>query len=146
MLIENSVKNGCKNLYLYPKSFKTIFKPNWNLMSIFRRGPENPSILTFSNINLIKTITNLLAISKNHWKNGWKNLFPPSYLWYELKMIFLSNVTFPSWPSKFAKPIFRQYQSHKNNDLPWSGKSVNHNFRQYQSNRNDVKFTFSLEI
>ena len=37
-------------------------------------------------------------------------------LQYGLKMKFISDVTFLSWPGKSVNPNFRQYQSHRNND------------------------------
>ena len=46
---------------LHPKLFKIIFKPNSYLMSISRRGPVNPSIPNFDNINLAETTTNVVV-------------------------------------------------------------------------------------
>ena len=45
-------------------------------------------------------------------------------LWWDVKIIFLSDVTFPTWPSKSVKP----------------------NFPQYHSNRNNTKYNYYLEI
>ena len=64
MLIQNSVSNGYKNLYLNPKPFEITFHSNSHLMSIFSGGQANPSTVTFSNISLTKTIKNLLVVSK----------------------------------------------------------------------------------
>ena len=52
------------------------------------------------------------------------SVFGRSYLWYELQIIFLSDVTLPRW----------------------SDKSVNHNFRQHQSDKSNGKFACCLEI
>ena len=60
-------------------------------------------------------------------KNGCTNLlplFPRLCFWSEMKIIFLSDITFPSWPCK----------------------SVNSNFVQYQSDRDNNKFNCCLEI
>ena len=45
-------------------------------------------------------------------------------LWWDVKIIFLSDVTFPTWPSKSVKP----------------------NFPQYHSDRNNTKYNYCLEI
>ena len=44
-----------------------------------------------------------------------KSLFP-LYLWYELQIISLSDVTFLSWPGNSVKLNFLQYQSDRKND------------------------------
>ena len=86
-MIRNSIKNGCKNLCLYPKSFKIIFKPNSYLMSICRRGQVNPSTYTFCSIDVTRTmaywcsqkefpyyetiIRNLERVFKLFWNTIW---------------------------------------------------------------------------
>ena len=55
-MIPNSIKNGCKNLYLHPKSFKITLKPNSYLMSVWRPGPVNPSTHTFCYIDVAQTM------------------------------------------------------------------------------------------
>ena len=69
-----SIKNGCKYLYFHPKHFKITFKSNSHLMSISRVGLVNPSIPTFPNLNLTKTLTNLLVAWKFTEKD-YHNLF-----------------------------------------------------------------------
>ena len=55
-MIRNSIKNGCKNLYIHSKSFKITFKPNSYLMSICGRCPINPSTHTFCIIHVTQTM------------------------------------------------------------------------------------------
>ena len=55
-MIRSSIKNGCKNLHLYPKSFKVTLKPNSYLMSTCRHGQENPSTYTFCSNDLTQTM------------------------------------------------------------------------------------------
>ena len=68
------IKNDCNNLYLHPKLLKITLKLNSYLASIFRRGPVNPSTPSFPNINLTKTMTNLLIVWKMTEK-GYNNLY-----------------------------------------------------------------------
>ena len=106
---------------MHPKSFKITSKSNSSLMSISRRGPVNPSILTFPIINLTKPIKSLLLLRKS-LKNGYNKLY---FLLYTFDMNYkASDVTFSSWPAK----------------------SVNPNFQQQQSDRNNAKFNCCLEI
>ena len=49
-------------------------------------------------------------------KNGCYNLYFHPYNTDEREIILLSDVTFPSWPSKSVNPNFRQYNSYRNND------------------------------
>ena len=49
-------------------------------MSIYRHSPVNPSTPIFPNINITKTIKNLLLISKITAKWLQKSLFLPLYL------------------------------------------------------------------
>ena len=64
LLLGNLVKNGFKNLYFHPKHFKSPFKSNSYLISVSHPGPVNPSTPTFPNINLTKTMRNLLVAGK----------------------------------------------------------------------------------
>ena len=66
----NLIRNVCKNLYLHPKPLKVTFKSNSYLMPISCRGPVTLSIPNFPNINLTKTLTNLLVV----WKMTEKGL------------------------------------------------------------------------
>ena len=91
-MLGNSVKNGCKNFYLHDKPFKFTLQANSYLPPIFRRGPVNLSTLTFLNINLTKTIGNLL-VSKVTEK--WLQSQFTSYLWWEIKNHFLICRHFP---------------------------------------------------
>ena len=59
---------------MHPKSFKITSKSNSSLMSISRRGPVNPSTLTFPIINLTKPIKSLLLLRKS-LKNGYNKLY-----------------------------------------------------------------------
>ena len=61
LVFSKITKKGCINLYLLPKVFHGSSKSNSYLMSISRRGPVNLSTSTFGNINLTKTVTDLLA-------------------------------------------------------------------------------------
>ena len=54
-------------------------------------------------------LRNLLVTLKINKKRPQKSLFPPLCLRYELQLIFLTDVTFSSWPDKFVNPIFLQY-------------------------------------
>ena len=83
------------------------------LMSISRRGPVYLSTPTFSNIILTKTIKNLLF--QKSLKKCCNNLyfhliyiFYIIYLLYKLKVIFLCDITFPSWSGKSFNPNFPQ--------------------------------------
>ena len=83
----NFNKNGCKNLYLYPKSSKITFKPNSYMMSICWRGQVDPSTYTFCSIDMIRTmaywcsqkvvayyeniIKNLERVFKLFWNTIW---------------------------------------------------------------------------
>ena len=107
---------GHHNLCLHPKFLKIIFEPNPYLKSISCRSPVNPSTHTFPNNNLTRTIKNLLVVSNITEKWQQEFLFTLVYLWYELEIILLSEVTFPSWPGKSINPNFWQYQSDRNND------------------------------
>ena len=116
MFLKNSIKISCKNLYYNPKPFRIIFKSNSYLMSVSHRGPVNPSASTFPNINITKTIKNLLVISKIIKKWLKNSLFPSSNLWYEFQIIFLSDVTLPWRHGKSVNPNFRQCQFDRHND------------------------------
>ena len=119
-MLKNLIKNGCRNLCMHLKPFKIIFKPNSYLMSIFRRSPVNPSTRTFPNINLTKTIKNLLGVSKII-ENSCNNFY------FHLYTIDMSYKSFSYLTSS-------------------SVKSVNPNFRQYQPDTKNGKFNFCLEI
>ena len=110
--IRNSIKNGCKNLYLNPKLLQTTFKLNSYLMSISRCGPVTPSIPFFPSINLTKTIKNFFVVLKITEKSLFSSLCP----WWELRTIPLSDVTLPLRPGKFVNPNFWQYQPDRSND------------------------------
>ena len=106
LLLENWIKNCWINLYLRSNSFKSTFKPNSCLISISRCGLVNSSTHTFANINLIKTMANLLGMRlekdiitarKMTVIISISNLIP--LIW--VKIIFLSDLTFPLWRGKF---------------------------------------------
>ena len=63
LLFQMSPKNGCNNLYYHPFSLSKGNKLFSYLTSFSRRGPVNPSTPNFPNINLTRTITNLLVVS-----------------------------------------------------------------------------------
>ena len=79
LFLGNSIRNDCKNLYLHPKSFKTIITLNPHLMPISCRISVNPSTPTFPNINLARAIRNLLFIGKITEKLLQKSAYPPLY-------------------------------------------------------------------
>ena len=106
MFLGNSVKNSCKNLYLHPRSFKIIIKSDSYLTSVSRRGSVTPSTPAFPNINLKKTIGNLLVVSKITEKWLQQSLLPSLFLWYEIKITFLSDVTFPLRSANSVNPNF----------------------------------------
>ena len=56
-----SLKNGSNNLYFHSYTMDERQKPFSYMTSLSRRGPVNPSILTFGNINLTETIKNLIV-------------------------------------------------------------------------------------
>ena len=73
-MIRNSIKNGCKNLYLHPKSFKLTLKPNSCLMSTWRPGQVNASTHTFCNIDVAQAMAywcsqKLVAFDENTIRN-----------------------------------------------------------------------------
>ena len=103
--VENSVSNGWNNLYLHPKPFKSMFKPNSYLMSIRCPGLVNPSVPTFLNINLTKTIRNLLLASKITKKWLQESIFPPLYL-YELEIISYVASLSRRGPVNMSAPTF----------------------------------------
>ena len=110
MLFQISLKNGCNNFYLRNRLFKITLKPNSYLTSFFCHGLVNPSTLTFPNINLRKTVENLYVVS-NVTEKSCINL----YL-LKLKVKFISDVKFSSWPGKSVNPNFWQYQSEWSSD------------------------------
>ena len=55
-MIRNSTKNGCKNLYFHPESFKITLKPNSYLMSIWSPGPVNASTHNFWNTDVTQAM------------------------------------------------------------------------------------------
>ena len=61
LLLGYSIKTGCKNFYLHSKPFKITFKSSSHLTSISWCCLVTPSTHTFPNINLTKTMTNLLT-------------------------------------------------------------------------------------
>ena len=77
-------------------------------MSIFCRGPVNPSTPTFPKINLTKTMTFNRCFEKHTKMAAIISIstFIP-LMW--VADYFLSHITFPSRP-------FRQYQSDRNNE------------------------------
>ena len=96
-MIRNSIKNGCKNLYIHPKSFKITFKPNSYLMSICGRCPINPSTHTFCIIHVTQTMAywcsqKVVAYYENIIRNlelfFWKKLFW-NIIWSLCGWIFL---------------------------------------------------------
>ena len=116
-MLENSVKNKRKNLYLDPNLFNSIFKSHSYLKSLSRRVPVYPSTPTFPNINLTKTIKFLPVVSNVCDKNGCNK-----YLRLNLKLIntnFKSNSYLTSLfcrcPVNPSNPLFPQYQYYKNN-------------------------------
>ena len=66
-MLGNSIKNGCKNLYLHSKSFKITFKSNSYQRSISCRGLVTLSTTFFPNINLTKKIE-IYLLFQNHRK------------------------------------------------------------------------------
>ena len=84
-----SLKNGSNNLCFHP------YVSDWSersfpyQRSFSRRGPVNPSIPNFNNINLTKTITNLIIVGKF---NGCKNLYFQEFVIPKsFNIIFKSN-------------------------------------------------------
>ena len=74
LLFGNSIKNGCKYLYLHPKSFKITLTPNSYLMSIWRIVLVNASTHTFWNIDMTPAMVywcsqKLLAFYENIIRN-----------------------------------------------------------------------------
>ena len=69
-----------KYLYLYSKTYNMGLKLNFYLTSLSPRGPVNASTPTFSNINLIETITNLSVALKLNQKRWQESLFAPQIL------------------------------------------------------------------
>ena len=72
-----SLKNGCNNLYFHPYNIHKRYKLFSYPMSLFRRGPVNPSTPTFGNINLTETITNLIVALTFNQKRFRESLFAP---------------------------------------------------------------------
>ena len=66
----NLITNECNDCYLYTKFVKVTLKPNSYLMSIFRRGPVNPSALTCPNTSLTRIMANVLVLWKSLKKTG----------------------------------------------------------------------------
>ena len=89
-MLGNPIKNGCKNLYLFPKPYRITFILKSYVMSSSCCGPVNPSTPTFPNINFTKATRNLLFISKITKKWLQESLFPLLFLWYDLEIIFKS--------------------------------------------------------
>ena len=85
------------------------------MTSLSRRGSVNPSTPTFGKISLTKTMIQLTVPWKCSQKQIQESLFAPQTLSHYLQVTFISDVTFPSWPSKSVNPQFSQYQSYKNN-------------------------------
>ena len=56
LLLGNSVKYGCNNIYFYPKPFKIKSKPNSYLTSVTRRGLVIPPAITFPNIDVTQAM------------------------------------------------------------------------------------------
>ena len=81
-MLENSIKNEYKNLYLHFKLFNTNFKSNSYLVSLFCRHPVNPSTTFFPHINLTKTIRSLPVVLMS-LKNGCNNLYYHPYTFDE---------------------------------------------------------------
>ena len=115
----NPIKNGCKNLYLQPKVFKTTLKPNSYLPLNFRCSLWNPSSPTF--LNITKTMTNLSVVKKISEK-GCNALSL-------LSLVFHRN----SNSNSHLMSI-----SHRS-------KSVNPSSSQYQPDTGNVKFSFRAE-
>ena len=114
LLLGNSIKNDCKNLYLYSKPFKLTFKSSSPLASISRHCPVTLSTHTFLNINLTKAMTNLLTVCKITEKDYDDLDFHSCTFDMSYKSFFFSHGTFSSWPCKFVYPNFWQYQSDRN--------------------------------
>ena len=115
-MLGHSTKIGGKNLYVDPKYFKITFKSSSHLTSISRRFRVTQSTDTFPNINLTKTMTNLLIV--------WKILKEDCDDLYFISCTF--NMSYKSFsflttlsrrrPCKFVYPHFWQYQSDRNRD------------------------------
>ena len=123
-MLGKSIRNGCNNLYLNKKLFKSTLKPNSYLTSILCQGLVNPSILTFSNINLKKIVRNLCVVS-NVTEKSCNSL-------YLLLNVFHKSSKSNSYLMSTSRcgPV--------NNLYP--------NFWQYQSDRNIDKLIFYLNI
>ena len=68
LIVWKITEKVCNILHALRKFFLRNSKSNSYLMSISRRGPVNLSFPTFGNINLTKTITNLLVAWKYNQK------------------------------------------------------------------------------
>ena len=123
-MLGKSIRNGCNNLYLNKNLFKSTLKPNSYLTSILCQGLVNPSILTFSNINLKKIVRNLCVVSNVTEKSC-------NSLYLLLKVLHKSSKS-NSYLMSTSRcgPV--------NNLYP--------NFWQYQSDRNIDKLIFYLNI
>ena len=77
-------------------------------MSVSHHGPVNPSNPNFSNISFEKAIKKILVVSKNTEKWLPQPPFSALNLLYDLKTIFLSDVTFPPWPGNSVNLNFSQ--------------------------------------
>ena len=83
----------------------------WKFIQIVIRDTKSYSDSDSYSLFHVFAHSNLL-LNNDSYK---KSLFP-LYFWYELQIIFLSDVTFPSWPGKSVKLNFLQYQSDGKND------------------------------
>ena len=74
LLLVNSIKNDCKNLYLYSKPFKLTFKSSSHLASVSWCCLVTLSTHTFPNIN-----DKFTYCLQNHWKRLRWSWFPLLY-------------------------------------------------------------------
>ena len=114
LLLGNSLKNDCKNLYLYSKPFKLTFQSSSHLASVSWCCLVTLSTHTFPNINLTKAMTNLLTVCKITEKDYDDLDFHSCIFKMSYKSFFFSQGTFSSWSCKFVYPNFWQYQSDRN--------------------------------
>ena len=116
LLLGNSIKNNCKNLYFQPKPFKITFKSSWHLTSISLRFLVTQSTDTFPNINLTKKMTNLLIVWKITEEDCDDLYFSSCTFNMSYKSFSFLTALSRRRPCKFVYPHFWQYQSDRNRD------------------------------
>ena len=116
LLLGNSIKSNCKNLYFHPKPFKITFKSSSHMMSISRRFQVTQSTDTFPNINLTITMTNLLIVWKITEEDCDDLYFSSCTFNMSYKSFSFLTALSPRGPCKFVYPHFWQCQSDRNRD------------------------------